>query len=211
MRSSTGPSPGGAASERSRRCRLRGIPAMVITRLVIHGEPIDEEFATHLVDDIVLPLLHALEPAPPPPNPRSTDDISHSTRPSSASDLDGPDPKRWLALGIIAVAQLMVVLDASIVTIALPSAQHSLHISTGQPPMGGDGLHAGLRWPAAARRPDRRLHGPQAHVHHRAARLRRRVGPGRRGRQRGRCCSAPGPCRVPSPRCSLLLPSRSSR
>lgn len=39
------------------------------------------------------------------------------------------DPRRWLALGIIAVAQLMVVLDASIVTIALPSAQHSLHIS----------------------------------------------------------------------------------
>ena len=40
------------------------------------------------------------------------------------------DPKRWLALGIIAVAQLMVVLDASIVTIALPSAQKALHIST---------------------------------------------------------------------------------
>jgi EmrB/QacA subfamily drug resistance transporter len=42
-----------------------------------------------------------------------------------------PDPRRWLALAVIAVAQLMVVLDASIVTIALPSAQHSLHISTG--------------------------------------------------------------------------------
>jgi EmrB/QacA subfamily drug resistance transporter len=41
----------------------------------------------------------------------------------------GPDPKRWLALAVIAVAQLMVVLDASIVTIALPSAQHALHIS----------------------------------------------------------------------------------
>ena len=40
------------------------------------------------------------------------------------------DPKRWAALAIIAVAQLMVVLDASIVTIALPSAQKSLHIST---------------------------------------------------------------------------------
>jgi EmrB/QacA subfamily drug resistance transporter len=39
------------------------------------------------------------------------------------------DPKRWLALGVIAVAQLMVVLDASIVTIALPSAQHALHIT----------------------------------------------------------------------------------
>jgi EmrB/QacA subfamily drug resistance transporter len=39
------------------------------------------------------------------------------------------DPRRWLALGVIAVAQLMVVLDASIVTIALPSAQRALHIS----------------------------------------------------------------------------------
>jgi EmrB/QacA subfamily drug resistance transporter len=47
-------------------------------------------------------------------------------------DVTGPsvDPKRWIALAIIAVAQLMVVLDASIVTIALPSAQHALHIST---------------------------------------------------------------------------------
>jgi EmrB/QacA subfamily drug resistance transporter len=37
--------------------------------------------------------------------------------------------KRWIALGVIAVAQLMVVLDASIVTIALPKAQAALHIS----------------------------------------------------------------------------------
>jgi len=40
-----------------------------------------------------------------------------------------PDPRRFRALGIIAVAQLMIVLDASIVTIALPSAQHALGIS----------------------------------------------------------------------------------
>lgn len=39
------------------------------------------------------------------------------------------DPRRWVALGVIAIAQLMVVLDASIVTIALPSAQRALHIS----------------------------------------------------------------------------------
>ena len=52
-----------------------------------------------------------------------------SEAPPGPSGTD-PDPKRWLALAIIAVAQLMVVLDASIVTIALPSAQHSLHIST---------------------------------------------------------------------------------
>jgi MFS family permease len=40
-----------------------------------------------------------------------------------------PDPKRWLALGVIAIAQLMVVLDATIVNIALPTAQKALGIS----------------------------------------------------------------------------------
>jgi EmrB/QacA subfamily drug resistance transporter len=39
------------------------------------------------------------------------------------------DPKRFRALAVIAVAQLMVVLDASVVIIALPAAQRSLHIS----------------------------------------------------------------------------------
>jgi EmrB/QacA subfamily drug resistance transporter len=39
------------------------------------------------------------------------------------------DPRRWKALAFIAIAQLMVVLDATIVNIALPSAQKSLDIS----------------------------------------------------------------------------------
>jgi EmrB/QacA subfamily drug resistance transporter len=38
-------------------------------------------------------------------------------------------PRRWLALAIIAVAQLMVVLDATIVNVALPVAQADLGIS----------------------------------------------------------------------------------
>jgi EmrB/QacA subfamily drug resistance transporter len=36
---------------------------------------------------------------------------------------------RWKILGILGIAQLMVVLDATIVNIALPSAQHALHFS----------------------------------------------------------------------------------
>jgi EmrB/QacA subfamily drug resistance transporter len=40
-----------------------------------------------------------------------------------------PDPKRYWALAVIAVAQLMIVLDASVVIVALPSAQKALHIS----------------------------------------------------------------------------------
>ena len=39
------------------------------------------------------------------------------------------DPKRWLALGVIAISQLMVILDATIVNIALPQAQAALDIS----------------------------------------------------------------------------------
>ena len=49
--------------------------------------------------------------------------------PNTGATRSAADPRRWLALGVIAIAQLMVVLDASIVNIALPSAQHSLHIS----------------------------------------------------------------------------------
>ncbi|WP_405854339.1 MFS transporter [Streptomyces sp. NBC_00090] len=41
------------------------------------------------------------------------------------------DPGRWKALVFIALAQLMVVLDATIVNIALPSAQQDLGISDG--------------------------------------------------------------------------------
>ncbi|MBQ0829409.1 MFS transporter [Streptomyces tagetis] len=42
-----------------------------------------------------------------------------------------PDAGRWKALVFIALAQLMVVLDATIVNIALPSAQQDLGISDG--------------------------------------------------------------------------------
>ncbi|MFE7889526.1 MFS transporter [Streptomyces sp. NPDC057412] len=45
--------------------------------------------------------------------------------------LGAADPNRWKALAFIAIAQLMVVLDATIVNIALPSAQQDLGISDG--------------------------------------------------------------------------------
>src|SRR6059058_5177531 len=40
------------------------------------------------------------------------------------------NPNRWAVLALLGVAQLMVVLDATIVNIALPSAQRTLHFST---------------------------------------------------------------------------------
>jgi EmrB/QacA subfamily drug resistance transporter len=39
------------------------------------------------------------------------------------------DPNRWAVLALLGTAQLMVVLDATIVNIALPSAQKALHFS----------------------------------------------------------------------------------
>ena len=44
---------------------------------------------------------------------------------------ESPDPRRWWSLVIIALAQLMVVLDATIVNIALPSAQRDLGMTDG--------------------------------------------------------------------------------
>jgi EmrB/QacA subfamily drug resistance transporter len=53
----------------------------------------------------------------------------------SASAIEARQPAssdhRWLILGIVAIAQLMVVLDATIVNIALPSAQHALGFPNG--------------------------------------------------------------------------------
>jgi EmrB/QacA subfamily drug resistance transporter len=49
--------------------------------------------------------------------------------PDIASGAQGAPDRRWLALAVIGVAQLMIILDASIVNIALPKAQAALHIS----------------------------------------------------------------------------------
>jgi len=52
--------------------------------------------------------------------------------PMSSAAKDGaaaPADRRWLVLVVVAIAQLMVVLDSSVVNIALPSAQHALGFS----------------------------------------------------------------------------------
>src|SRR6478752_6847510 len=48
---------------------------------------------------------------------------------TTSTDTDTGSRRRWLILAIIGIAQLMVVLDATIVNIALPSAQESLGFS----------------------------------------------------------------------------------
>ncbi|MEV7928439.1 MFS transporter [Kitasatospora sp. NPDC088779] len=48
---------------------------------------------------------------------------------STSTSTSSPDPLRWKALVVLAVAQLTVVLDASIVNVALPSIQRDLHFA----------------------------------------------------------------------------------
>jgi EmrB/QacA subfamily drug resistance transporter len=53
----------------------------------------------------------------------------NATQPASVASADR-EPNRWAVLALLGTAQLMVVLDATIVTIALPSAQRALGFST---------------------------------------------------------------------------------
>src|SRR5881396_3507335 len=50
----------------------------------------------------------------------------------SLSDPMPPEARqvnRWLVLGLVCIAQFMVILDATIVNVALPSIQRGLHFS----------------------------------------------------------------------------------
>jgi EmrB/QacA subfamily drug resistance transporter len=56
--------------------------------------------------------------------------MSVSSVPGTPADQTAePDGRRWLVLAVVGVAQLMIVLDITIMNIALPSAQRALHFS----------------------------------------------------------------------------------
>src|ERR1700728_1655737 len=48
---------------------------------------------------------------------------------AGAGGAQGREDHRWLVLGVVSLAQLMIVLDVTIMNIALPSAQHDLGFS----------------------------------------------------------------------------------
>jgi EmrB/QacA subfamily drug resistance transporter len=58
--------------------------------------------------------------------------IQQLKRPQSiAASSTSSDRRRWIALAVLCLGQLMMVLDATIVNVALPSIQHDLHFSQG--------------------------------------------------------------------------------
>ena len=115
-----------------------------------------------------------------------------------------PENKKWWTLGAVAVGLFMIMLDNTVVNVALPSMRRSLGLSLSAARMGRRRLRAHLRRVHAHRRQARRparpapdLHGRPRRLHRRLARLRprderrrpdrraRRAGPRRRDDQPG--------------------------
>ncbi|GAC1634981.1 MAG: MFS transporter [Chloroflexota bacterium] len=61
----------------------------------------------------------------------TTRPLTSESKPSQDPESD-LDPRRWIALGIVLIASFMVLLDISIVNVAIPSIQRNLHASFGQ-------------------------------------------------------------------------------
>jgi EmrB/QacA subfamily drug resistance transporter len=61
--------------------------------------------------------------------------MSSLESPRRVPEAPEPDPRRWLALAVLAAMQFMLIMDVTVVTVALPKIQDSLHFS-----------HAGLAW-----------------------------------------------------------------
>ena len=91
------------------------------------------------------------DPRPDSTRPRKQDMSSKTTADLKAAEARSSD-HRWLILVVVSIAQLMVVLDATVVNIALPSAQARPRLRRQPAAVDRHRLRPGLRQPAAARR-----------------------------------------------------------
>lgn len=117
------------------------------------------------------------------------------------------DPKRWIALLVIGVAQLMVILDATIVNIALPDAATALGISDAnrQWMVTAYALPFGALLLLGGRIGDYLGRKKVLMFALGGFAVASALGGSPRTRQ---CCSVPVPCRACSARCLLRPPSR---
>ena len=118
---------------------------------------------------------------------------STSAAPAAITDDEPPYPQRWLALGVIAMTILLVILDATIVNIALPAVSADLGISvanqqwivTAYTPTFGGFLLLGGRIADFWGRKRTYLVGAGGFAH--------RLGPGRHRAERGHALRRPCP------------------
>ena len=95
--------------------------------------------------------------------------------------------QRWWALYVLCAGVLMIVLDTTIVNVALPSIREDLALHRDVARLGRQRLHADVRRVPAARRPARRPVRPPPAVPARHHAVHARVARVRRSRARSRC------------------------
>ena len=102
------------------------------------------------------------------------------------------DPRRWLALALLCAAQFIVILDTSIIGVALPAIQTQLGFSPGGLQLDLQRLCHCLRRPAPAGRSSQRSLRRPAHLHHRLRHPHRRIAACRPRQQPGIAAGRPG-------------------
>ena len=144
--------PRAGACPRTRRDRCRGRYSVAVRRpardgvapRLVMGEPIDATFVARVVDEVFFsppPTSPVLSHQPRTRHRRESPDVprqhsrgEHGTQPERGVENDHGHRHLGIALTIITAAQLMIVLDASVVNMALPSIQTDLGFSSANLP-----------------------------------------------------------------------------
>ena len=113
-------------------------------------------------------------------------------------------------LALVAVAQFMVILDGTVVNVALPTIQGHLGFSQAEPLLDPERLHVDVRRLSAARRAPRRPARAPPPVRRRHRAVLRRVAGLRTSRSPRACCWSHAACRASAGRWSRRRRSRSS-
>ena len=183
------------------------LAGICLHRLFLLGLPPDQDTIRSVVDQIILPAAlapRARRPRPckrtrNPPCPTTSRSTTAPTTTPSPADAEGPASSLGLALVLISIAQLMVVLDATIANIALPFIGKDLDITgtnltwivTGYSLVFGGLLLLGGRLAD--------LYGRRRDLHDRPGGLRGRLAARWPRHQTRRCCSAPVASRASVP------------